>query len=98
MPHDRLQKLPPMINLQQYWVEESLVRALEAHADRVDLRWQSRVVALREEPDHVALTIEEPGRRLHARAAWVAACDGARSRVREALGLTLEGTATRAAT
>jgi 3-(3-hydroxy-phenyl)propionate hydroxylase len=93
MPHDRLQKLPPMINLQQYWVEESLVRALEAHADRVDLRWQSRVVALREEADLVALTIEEPGRTFTLRAAWVAACDGARSRVREALGLRLEGTA-----
>jgi 3-(3-hydroxy-phenyl)propionate hydroxylase len=93
MPHDRLQKLPPMINLQQYWVEESLVRALEGRADRVDLRWQSRVVGLREEPDHVALTIEEPGRTFTLRAAWVAACDGARSRVREALGLRLEGTA-----
>jgi 3-(3-hydroxy-phenyl)propionate hydroxylase len=93
MPHDRLQKLPPMINLQQYWVEESLVRALEARTDRVDLRWQSRVTAVREEPDHVALTIEEPGRRFTLRAAWVVACDGARSRVREALGLRLEGTA-----
>ena len=93
MPHDRQQKLPPMINLQQYRVEDTLVRALEAHAGLVDLRWQSRVVALHEASDHVVLTIEQPGHRYAVRAAWVAACDGGRSSVRETLGLRLEGTA-----
>ncbi|MEO7008270.1 MAG: FAD-dependent oxidoreductase, partial [Caldimonas sp.] len=93
MPHDRLQKLPPMINLQQYHVEEYLVQALERHAGLVDLRWQSKVTAIAQQPDHVELSIEQPGRAYRLRAAWVVACDGGRSTLRDALGLRLEGTA-----
>ena len=94
MPHDRLQKLPPMINLQQYHVEAFLLQALDAHADRVDLRWQSRVRTVDARDDGVVLEVEQPGRSdytLHAD--WVVACDGGRSTLREALGLRLEGTA-----
>jgi len=93
MPHDAQQKLPPMINLQQYHVEDALVHALQRHADLVDLRWQSRVARIVELTDAVELQIEQPGASYPLRAAWVAACDGARSCVREAAGLRLEGTA-----
>jgi 3-(3-hydroxy-phenyl)propionate hydroxylase len=93
MPHDRLQKLPPMINLQQYHVEEALVRALERHPGLAELRWQSRVTGLTEHADHVALRVQQPGRAYALRAGWVVACDGGRSSVREALGLRLQGTA-----
>jgi 3-(3-hydroxy-phenyl)propionate hydroxylase len=93
MPHDRLQKLPPMINLQQYHVEAYLLQALEAHADLVDLRWQSRVRAVEARDDGVVLEVEQPGRVYALHADWVVACDGGRSTLREALGLRLEGTA-----
>jgi 3-(3-hydroxy-phenyl)propionate hydroxylase len=93
MPHDRRQKLAPMINLQQYYVEEYLVRALERHAELVDLRWQSRVTAVEAHAEHVELSVEQPGRSYRLLAQWVVGCDGGRSLLREALGLRLEGTA-----
>ncbi|MEO7335871.1 MAG: FAD-dependent monooxygenase [Caldimonas sp.] len=93
MPHDRMQKLPPMINLQQYRVEDILVDALERHAGLVDLRWQSRVVAATQHPDHVELQVEQPGASYPLRSHWVVACDGGRSTLRETAGLRLQGTA-----
>jgi 3-(3-hydroxy-phenyl)propionate hydroxylase len=93
MPHDALQKLPPMVNLQQYHLEEALVRALGRRAGLVGLRWQSRVVSVLPELDRVELEIECAGSRYRITADWVVACDGGRSLLRERLGLRLEGTA-----
>jgi len=96
MPNDRRQKLPPMINLQQYLVEAYLVEAIGRHAGLVELRWQSRVTGLvagAGGDGPVELDVEQPGRSYRLRADWVVACDGGRSRLRDALGLKLEGTA-----
>ena len=65
MPHDRLQKLPPMINLQQYWVEEILVRALEAPLGSSTCAGSRAWSRCDEAPDHVALTIEQRGPPVH---------------------------------
>ncbi|WP_135468922.1 FAD-dependent oxidoreductase [Crenalkalicoccus roseus] len=81
---------PAFVNLQQYYVEEWLVDACEA-TGLVDLRWKSRVAAVEPRADGALLGVETPegGYRLHA--AWLLACDGARSLVRESLGLPFLG-------
>ena len=89
-------KLPAMINLQQYHLEEALVAACQAQP-RIDLRWRHQVVAQREasgdEPAGVQLTVRTPDGDFPLWADWVVACDGARSQTRERMGLGFEGQA-----
>lgn len=81
---------PAYVNLQQYHLEQWLVEACQA-TGLVDLRWRSRVVAVQNRADAVALTIEVPGGSYRLSADWVLACDGAQSFVRESLGLPFVG-------
>lgn len=96
MPHDVEQKLPPMINLQQYYIEQFLVDAVGRVNERapgtIDIRWVSEVAGLETSADGAALHVTNPlgGYRLDA--AWVVACDGGQSFVRKQLGLALRGT------
>jgi 3-(3-hydroxy-phenyl)propionate hydroxylase len=82
-------KRPGMINLQQYHLEEMLVaRALELGAD---IRWKHKVVSLQPAADHVLLQVETPDGLFAIEADWLVAADGARSPIRRALGLDIEG-------
>ncbi|MBH1974053.1 MAG: FAD-dependent oxidoreductase [Rhodobacteraceae bacterium] len=82
-------KMPAFVNLQQYFVEEYLVeRAVELG---VDLRWKNRVTGVNQQADHATLSIETPDGAYQLDADWVIACDGARSPVRDMLGLDFEG-------
>ena len=92
MPHDENQKLPPMVNIEQYYIEQFLLDAAEKRADLIDIRWQTRAGEIRVEADGVTLGLSTPKGDYRLRADWLVACDGGRSRVREALGLQLEGT------
>lgn len=83
-------KMPAFVNLQQYHLESWLVEACRA-SGRVDLRWRSRVEAVAPGPDGVALEVATPAGRYRLETAWCLACDGARSTVRERLGLAFEG-------
>jgi 3-(3-hydroxy-phenyl)propionate hydroxylase len=91
MPHDPALKHPAMLNLQQCYAEQYLLDALAAHPE-VDIRWGSRVAGVETDADGVRLTVETPHGAYMARAAWAVACDGARSAVRQALGLKMTGT------
>ena len=91
MPGSEGQRHPPMVNLQQCFLEQELVDAL-AGGSGVELRWQSRVAAAAPEPDGVRLTVETPEGRYELLADWVVAADGARSPLRQVAGLALEGT------
>ncbi len=93
MPHDAAQKLPPMINLQQYYIEEFLVEAVRAQSALIDLRWGTELVGLDPQADGVALALRCSGVDHGLQADWVIACDGGQSLVRRSLGLKLEGTA-----
>lgn len=93
MPHDANQHLPPMINIEQYYIEEYLVRALEPYSGLADIRWANRVTGVAPQDDGVLLDVEQDGKPYRIQADWVMACDGGRSKVREALGLHLQGTA-----
>ncbi len=82
-------KRPGMVNLQQYYLEEYLVkRAQEAG---VVLRWKNKVVQVEPQDDHVRLSVETPDGRYVLEADWLIVCDGARSPVRTMLGLDIEG-------
>ena len=85
-------KMPAMINLQQYHLEERLVRACQA-SDAVELRWKHRVTALQPHEDHVALTVQTPDGEFMMEAEWLIAADGANSDTRRMLGLSFTGQA-----
>ena len=83
-------KMPAFINLQQYYLEKALAdRALES--ENIDLRWCNRVSALEQRNNDVRLTIETPDGPYQLDTDWLIACDGARSSVRDLLGLGFEG-------
>ncbi|MFM9926997.1 FAD-dependent monooxygenase [Variovorax sp. H27-G14] len=96
MPTDAQQKLPPMINLEQYYAEhyllEEIFRRNEATPGLIDIRWGTELTALTQDDDGVTLDVRNAhgAYRLHGQ--WLAACDGGQSFVRKALGLALEGT------
>ncbi|MFZ4808555.1 MAG: FAD-dependent oxidoreductase [Hyphomicrobiaceae bacterium] len=86
------QKQPAMINLQQYYLEETLVARCAADP-RIDVCWKHKVVALQQADDHVRLTIETPDGIFQTEADWVIACDGANSDTRRMVGATFTGQA-----
>ena len=83
-------KMPAMINLQQYYLEDYLIDAC-LRTGRVDLRWKHRVVALRQMDDGVELDVETPDGVFTMRADWVIACDGAHSALRGMVGASFTG-------
>lgn len=92
MPHDGDDRFLPVINLQQQYIEEFLVDAIEA-SPLIDLRWGCKVIALAQREDAVVLEVDTPSGRYDLTAPWVVAADGGRSVVRKMLNLRMEGTA-----
>ncbi|POR52164.1 3-(3-hydroxy-phenyl)propionate hydroxylase [Paraburkholderia eburnea] len=92
MPQDDNQKLPPMVNLAQYHIEQFLLDAAERHADLIDIRWRTKVTSVQHDTQGATLTLSTPEGDYEAQTDWLIAADGGRSTVREALGLKLTGT------
>jgi len=82
-------RMPAFINLQQYYMEEYLVRRAEALG--VALRWREKVTRVEPRDDHVRLTVETPDGAYALEADWLIAADGARSFIRRELGLEFKG-------
>ncbi len=78
-------KMPAMINLQQYYLEEYMVEACD-QSDLVDLRWMHKLISLTQHEDHAVLTVETPDGVFRMEADWVIACDGANSDTRRMVG------------
>ena len=93
MPHDDNQKLPPMINLQQYWIEQFLVDAAREHAELIDIRWATEATGFEQRADGVTIRARCAETEYELEAGWLVACDGGQSPVRKQLGLKLAGTA-----
>lgn len=91
MPSDPLQRYAPMVNIQQFYVEEYAHRAMRRHGGRAGIAWSSRVSGIKDLGDGVEVAIETAQGQRIVRADWVVACDGGRSTVRELLGLHLRG-------
>jgi 3-(3-hydroxy-phenyl)propionate hydroxylase len=83
-------KMPAFINLQQFHLEKALVDRAGGIAG-IDLRWRNRVVGLERRNDGARLTVETPDGRYRIDADWVIAADGARSTLRELMGLEFKG-------
>jgi len=91
MPSEPAERFAPMVNIQQYYIEQ-FAHAAAVRAGGVDVRWSTRVSAVRPQASGVDVDCQsENGRTHRIHADWLVACDGGRSTVREQLGLLLEG-------
>ena len=92
MPADENQKLPPMVNLAQYSIEQILLDRAKERAELIDIRWQTKLTSIDARDDGARLAVSSPAGDYAIDADWVVAADGGRSVIRDALGLKLEGT------
>jgi 3-(3-hydroxy-phenyl)propionate hydroxylase len=83
-------KRPGMVNLQQYYLEQFLVERAE-ELELIDLRWKNKVVSVAELDNRVMLEVETPDGRYQVETDWLVVADGARSPIRNILGLEIEG-------
>ena len=96
MPSDPQQKLPPMINLEQYYIEQYLLDEIFRRNTQtpglIDIRWGTELTGLREDADGLTLQARNALGDYALHASWLVGCDGGQSFVRKSLGLELEGT------
>ena len=83
-------KIPAFINLQQYYLEEYMVRRMD-DLDNLEVRWRNRVVEIDNAPERVMLGIDTPDGRYRLSCDWLIVADGANSPIREQLGLESRG-------
>jgi 3-(3-hydroxy-phenyl)propionate hydroxylase len=89
-PHDLHDRFAPLNNLQQQVLEASMLTRI-AREPLIELRWGHLVTAVTCDDEAAVVTIDTPHGVYTQRAAWVVACDGARSSLRQLQGLHLEG-------
>jgi 3-(3-hydroxy-phenyl)propionate hydroxylase len=82
-------KRPAFVNLQQYHLEECLVARLGSLGRRV--RWKNKAVGVAPRADGVRVDVDTPDGRYAIEADYVIAADGARSTLRELMGLEFQG-------
>jgi 2-polyprenyl-6-methoxyphenol hydroxylase-like FAD-dependent oxidoreductase len=72
---------------------DPILRAFAASHGSVEMRYRTRLVSFTQEADRVVAEVEdvERGRRYPIAARFIAGCDGARSLVRETLGIAMTG-------
>ena len=72
--------------------DNELIMGERLRALGMSVQWNTELTGLEQHSDRVAATLKQPdGSRRTITAAWVAGCDGARSTVREACGITFPG-------
>ncbi len=87
-------KHPAFINLQQPYFEKFLVEALrraQARGAPVEIRGRNVVTGVAQDDRHVRVCVDTPDGPYHVTAEYVVACDGARSPLRDMLGLGFDG-------
>ncbi len=82
-------KRPAFVNLQQYHLEECMVGRLAELGHAV--RWKNKAVGIAPRDDGVRLEVETPDGRYAIEADYVVAADGARSVLRDLMGLEWKG-------
>jgi 3-(3-hydroxy-phenyl)propionate hydroxylase len=91
MPSEAAERFAPMINIQQYYVEQ-FAHAAAMREARADMRWSTRATAVRSHASGVVVDVRTHDGATHTvHADWLVACDGGRSTVRDLRGLQLEG-------
>jgi len=91
MPMDGNQRFAPMVNLEQCMCEQLFADRAERLSDLIEIRWQTKVAGVTPGAGGVELALETAQGPYRLRADWVVACDGARSAVRQAMGLRFSG-------
>ena len=81
---------PGMVNLQQYYLEEYLVKRAQA-LPTLQMRWEHKVTAVQPDADGATLTVQTADGSFTLRTDWLVVADGARSPIRRHLGLDIEG-------
>lgn len=87
-------RFPAFINLSQIHFEKFLYERLEeavAQGAQIEVRGKNRVDALEAHTKGAKLTIMTPDGPYEMEADWVIACDGAKSPIRDMMGLGFEG-------
>ena len=79
------QRFPAFVNLQQFYVEQYLVEALQRHPS-ADLRWKNQVVDVLPGKDFVTVKAKTPDGNYSLRCRYLIGADGAHSIVRRKLG------------
>ena len=91
MPHSADERFLPMYNIQQQYIEQFLIDAAADYPELIDIRWLSDVTAVTQCEVGVELDIATPQGNYPLRGQYLLAADGARSTVRNFLGLRLNG-------
>jgi 3-(3-hydroxy-phenyl)propionate hydroxylase len=91
MPQPVRSAHPPMINLQQCYIEQFLYEAA-CETGLVDIRWHSSLASLDQHDGFVEIKVDTPEGSYTTEAEYLVACDGARSQARRELALRLNGT------
>ncbi|MBY5933984.1 FAD-dependent oxidoreductase [Tateyamaria omphalii] len=87
-------RCPAFVNLQQPYFEKFLVdeiRAAQADGAPIEIRGRNAVTAMEQHRDHVLLDVDTPDGPYQIEADWLIACDGARSPIRDMMGLSFDG-------
>ena len=85
---------PAFINLQQPYFEKFIhdgIRAAQAGGAPIEVRGRNAVTAVTQHAGHVQVDIDTPDGPYTLEADWLIACDGARSPVRDMMGLDFDG-------
>ncbi len=80
----------PFVNISQYRIEQVLLERV-VEDPLADVRWSHRVTGVAQDADGVVICAETPDGPVRVRCAYVVACDGVRSHMREAVGVTWTG-------
>ncbi len=92
MPSEPSERFAPMLNVQQYHIEALAHQAALRQPAPVQVQLSTRLDTLRQGAGGVIAELEDSaGARRTLQARWLVACDGARSTVRDRLGLRLQG-------
>lgn len=88
-PQDGYQ-FPGMINLQQYYLEQYLIEQARQYPN-LEIRFKNNVINVIQDNDLVTVRVETPDGAYTLQTDWLIAADGARSPIRQLLGLDIEG-------
>jgi 3-(3-hydroxy-phenyl)propionate hydroxylase len=92
MPSEPGERFAPMVNIQQFYIEQYAHEAMQRRAALCGVRTSTRLLDVRQGVDGVEVDVQGPAGLETLTGGWLVACDGGRSTVRERLGLQLTGT------
>jgi 3-(3-hydroxy-phenyl)propionate hydroxylase len=84
-------RFPPLINIQQQYLEEYLVDACDQAG--IEIRWGNKIADIVQHEPVVRMQVDTPEGEYELEADWLIAADGARSAIRQKYGLMMEGDA-----